>query len=122
MRLQVGSAGTWHHCIPDVATVESIELLHYYVIIYTHIMFMDGGELLKRRQKEISGPQGLLCLVNGERNLDSQRSSCGLGVLAKKIYFPRRGGVCFADCQFMTGPRVCKDKVSGMPLPLQLLM
>lgn len=69
--------------------------------------------------KKISEQQDSLCMVSGESNLDSQRSSCGLGVPVKRTYFPRRGGMCFTDCQFMTSSQAWEDKVSWMPLPLQ---
>lgn len=85
IRVQVGGVINWHHCIPDVATADSIELLYYYAIIYTYIIFMDSGELLKRRKKKISGQQGPLCLVTGERNLDSQSQVVVWGCRPREI-------------------------------------
>lgn len=76
------------------------------------------GKLLSRRKIHISGQQDPLCLVNGETNLDPQRSSHGLGVLTRKIWSSSESK-CFSGCQFMIGPRVWEDKVSWMSLALQ---
>lgn len=87
------------------------------LFILTSFLWAVGNSW--KEGKKISEQQDSLCMVSGESNLDSQRSSCGLGVPVKRTYFPRRGGMCFTDCQFMTSSRAWEDKVSWMPLPLQ---
>lgn len=53
MRVQIGSGVTCHHRIPDFTTVNSRDVVYYYVIINTYIIFMDEGKLLERKKEKI---------------------------------------------------------------------